>query len=249
MHNNRYIITFVLVMTAIVALVLALMSTALKPIHDKNEAVYNKRAILAAVESDLGTKVASLSDNDVIEIFNNQITQKVFDMAGNELDKAAVEAKGYKGGLAEHIDMSKDSRKPEAERILPTYIFKSKDGKSKTIVSVRGNGLWDEIWGNVALESDLNTISGIVFDHKAETPGLGAEIKDNLAFPKAFEGKKIYDANGNYKSVDVVKGGVSNPEHQVDAISGATITTVGVGEMMIRGIKYYEPSFSKLKSN
>jgi Na+-transporting NADH:ubiquinone oxidoreductase subunit C len=234
-------------MTAVVAIVLALMSTALKPIHDKNEAVYNKRAILAAIEKDLGKKVSELNDNEVIDIFENQITQRVFDMSGNELDKAVVEAKGYKGGLAENIDMSKDKRKPESERILPTYIFKAKDGKTKTILSIRGSGLWDEIWGNVALDEDLNTISGIVFDHKAETAGLGAEIKDNLAFPRAFEGKKIYDANNNYKSVDVVKGGLKDPAHQVDAISGATITTVGVGEMMKRGIKYYEPSFEKLK--
>jgi Na+-transporting NADH:ubiquinone oxidoreductase subunit C len=236
-------------MTAIVAIVLALMSTALKPIHDKNEAVYSKRAILAAIEKDLDKKVTEFTDDEVIEVFEKQITQKVFDMSGNELDKAAVEAKGYKGGQAENIDMSKDKRKPEAERILPTYIFKSKDGKSKTILSIRGSGLWDEIWGNVALDSDLNTISGIVFDHKGETAGLGAEIKDNAAFPRAFEGKKLYDSNGVYKSVDVVKGGIKDPAHQVDAISGATITTVGVGEMMIRGIKYYEPSFAKLKTN
>lgn len=236
-------------MTAIVAIVLALMSTALKPIHDKNEAVYNKRAILAAIEKDLDKKVTEFTDDEVIEVFEKQITQKVFDMTGNELDKAAVEAKGYKGGQAENIDMSKDKRKSEAERILPTYIFKTKDGKTKTIISIRGSGLWDEIWGNVALDADLNTISGIVFDHKAETAGLGAEIKDNAAFPKAFEGKKLYDASGVYKSVDVVKGGIKDPAHQVDAISGATITTVGVGEMMIRGIKYYEPSFAKLKTN
>ena len=238
-----------LIMTAIVAVVLAFMSTALKPIHLKNEAVYNKRAILSAVEKEVSKPISGLSDQEVLDIFNNQITQKVFTMSGKELTKEEVEAKGYKGGLAENVDMAQEKKKPEAERILPLYIYKTADGKTKTIVSVRGSGLWDEIWGNIALDGDLNTISGAAFDHKGETPGLGAEIKDNPAFPAAFVGKKIYDENGNYKSVDVVKGGVSDPVHQVDAISGATITTVGVGEMMVRGMKYYEPALKSVKSN
>lgn len=247
MHSNGYIFRFVLIMTTIVAVVLALMSTGLKGIHDKNEAVYNKRAILASVSSQLGTDLAKLSDDDVQKIFNEQIEQKVIDLKGNEISKEQVIAAGYKGGMAEHIDMSKERKKPETDRLFPMYVFKKADGKKLYIVSVRGNGLWDEIWGNVALDEDLNTIAGVSFDHKAETPGLGAEIKDNAAFPAAFVGKKLYDETGAYKSVDVVKGGVSMPNHQVDAISGATITTVGVGEMMIRGIKYYEPSFSNIK--
>ncbi|HMS69176.1 MAG TPA: NADH:ubiquinone reductase (Na(+)-transporting) subunit C [Saprospiraceae bacterium] len=247
MHSTSYIVRFVLIMTAIVAVILAFLSTALKPIHSQNEAVYNKRAVLKAVQVDLGSKVSDLSDKEVLDVFTNQISQKVFDMSGKELTKEEVESKGYKGGLAENVDMAQEKKKPEAQRILPMYIFKMKDGKNRIIVSVRGSGLWDEIWGSIALEEDLNTISGAAFDHKGETPGLGAEITDNAMFPKAFEGKKLYDADGTYKSVDVVKGGLSDPTHQVDAISGATITTVGVGEMMVRGMKYYEPAFASLK--
>ena len=74
------------------------------------------------------------------------------------------------------------------------------------LVSVRGSGLWDEIWGSIALEDDFNTITGATFDHKGETPGLGAEIKDNPKFPSQFVGKKIYDENGEYVSVQVKKG-------------------------------------------
>ena len=236
-------------MTSIVAVVLAFMSTALKPIHQQNEAVYGKRAVLSAIADDLGKSVESLSDKDVLELFTKQITQKVFDMSGKELSKEEVEAKGYKGGMAENVDMAQERKKPEADRILPMYIFKKSDGKDITILSVRGNGLWDEIWGFIAIKEDNNTISGVAFDHKGETPGLGAEIKDNPAFGKAFVGKKLYDDQGMYKSVDVVKGGVSDPVHQIDAISGATITSKGVGEMMIRGIKYYEPELKKAKTN
>lgn len=249
MHNTNYVIRFVLIMTALVAVLLAFLSTALKGVHDKNEAIYNKRAILGAVADKLDANLSSLSDDDIAGIFTSQVEQKVFDMKGNELTKEQVEALGYKGGLAEHVDTSKEKKKAEKDRILPWYTYNAKDGKKYYILAVRGNGLWDEIWGNIALDSDLNTISGVSFDHKAETPGLGAEIKDNAAFPAMFKGKKVFATDGSYKSVDVVKGGVKDPMHQVDAISGATITAVGVGEMMVRGIEYYQPVFSAKKGS
>ena len=75
---------------------------------------------------------------------------------------------------------------------------------------------------------------------------MGAEIKDNPSFRQKFAGKKLYD-DGEYVSITVVKGAITNPDYQVDAISGATVTSVGVAEMLQRGIKYYEPYFEKLK--
>ncbi|MBK8635500.1 MAG: hypothetical protein IPN72_18805 [Saprospiraceae bacterium] len=87
MHSTSYIVRFVLIMTAIVAVILAFLSTALKPIHSQNEAVYNKRAVLKAVQVDLGSKVSDLSDKEVLDVFTNQISQKVFDMSGKELTK------------------------------------------------------------------------------------------------------------------------------------------------------------------
>ena len=141
--------------------------------------------------------------------------------------------------------MAKEKKKPEADRILPLFTFDSGSEKFY-IVSVRGSGLWDEIWGSIALESDFNTLAGAAFDHKGETPGLGAEIKDNPSFRQKFAGKKLYD-DGEYVSITIVKGAITKPNYQVDAISGATVTSVGVAEMLQRGIKYYEPYFNKLK--
>jgi Na+-transporting NADH:ubiquinone oxidoreductase subunit C len=184
----------------------------------------------------------------VIDIFTNQVEQFVLDMSGNEVPEDEVKKRGYKRGIAEEIDLKKEKKKPEGERLLPLYIFKTGDTKIY-IVSVRGSGLWDEIWGNIALDSDLNTIVGAAFDHQAETPGLGAEIKDNPSFPNMFKGKKIYDNSGKFVSVVAVKGGTSKEDlHEVDVISGATVTSNGVSEMMKRGIKYYEPYFNKLQS-
>ncbi|HHS95124.1 MAG TPA: NADH:ubiquinone reductase (Na(+)-transporting) subunit C, partial [Phaeodactylibacter sp.] len=156
-------------------------------------------------------------------------------------------AAGYKGGRPEDIDMAKEKKKAEAERIFPIYIYNN-NGKNYYIVALRGNGLWDEIWGYIALDSDLNTILGASFDHKGETPGLGAEIKDNPAFSKNFKGKKIYDERGEYVSVKVVKGGAKKGDlHGVDGISGATVTGDGVSEMLQKGMRYYEAYFKKLK--
>jgi Na+-transporting NADH:ubiquinone oxidoreductase subunit C len=237
-------------MTGFVALVLALMSTGLKDIHDKNEAIFNKKAILSAIEEHLDgdKKAEDLVDEEVLQIFENKIDQYVLDMSGEMVDAEAVLAKGYKGGQAEHVDMAKEKKKPEADRILPLYVYKKSATESFYIVSVRGSGLWDDIWGNIALGNDFNTVMGAAFDHKGETPGLGAEIKDNPAFKNQFPDKKLYADDGSYTSVYVRKGGAKDTSFEVDAISGATVTCDGVSEMLHRGIKYYEPYFNKIKT-
>lgn len=236
-----------MIITAVVAIVLALMSNGLKPIHDKNEAIYNKKAILSAIADHLGKDLGSLSDDEIIEIFNNQISQTVIDMDGKVVDEQTMVSLGYKDGSAESVDMGKEMKKSEADRLLPLYTYKKADGEDFYVVNVRGKGLWDEIWGCIALEKDLNTIAGVAFDHKAETPGLGAEIKDNIAWKNQFTGKKLFTNDGEFKSVYVRKGGAKDPVYEVDGISGATITADGVTEMLARGIKYYQPYLNTIK--
>lgn len=238
MYTTNYIVTFILILTASVAVALTGLRQVTKNKADLNEEIFEKRAILSAVEDHLpdGQKVKQLSDQQVLDIFGN-IEQVTLDMSGNPVEDV----------MAEDVDMAKERKKPETERLLPLFIYEQ-GGEKYYIVSVRGNGLWDEIWGNIALESDLNTITGAAFDHKGETPGLGAEIKDNPAFAEKFKGKKIYE-DGEYVSVTVRKGGAKNPEHEVDGISGATVTSDGVTEMLRRGIKYYEPYFKTQKQS
>lgn len=107
-------------------------------------------------------------------------------------------------------------------------------GKTLYIVPVKGSGLWGPVWGYVAVEQDWNTISGVVFDHKGETPGLGAEIT-TPKFTSQFVGKKLFDASGELVGITVLKGAGSSRgnDHAVDAISGGTITSRAV-ETMIR---------------
>ena len=234
-------------MTALVALILAGMYTFLKPIHDTNEALYNKKAILSAVEEHLDGELKKMSDAEIQGIFDNQIEQKVLDMSGSEVDAEEVMAKGHKGGLAENLDMKKEVKKPQSEQIFPLFVFTKSDGQKYYILYARGKGLWDEIWGHIAFEDDLNTIAGVAYDHAQETPGLGAEIKDNVAWKNQFIGKKIYSDDGAFRSVLVRKGGAKDPVYEVDGISGATITGDGVSEMLERGLQYYEPYLKSIK--
>ncbi len=234
----------------IVAFILAGMTTALKDIHKKNEAIFNKKAVLAAIETKLGSdiKASKLPDDEVLSIFENKIVQHVVDFDGQVVSAEEVEARGYKGGLAEHVDMKKEKKKAEQERVFPVYIYD--DGGKKTfIISIRGSGLWDDIWGNIAISEDFKTVEGASFDHQGETAGLGAEIKDNSGFAKQFQGKKLYDLEGNFTSVIVKKGGIRNPSFEVDGISGATVTCNGVTAMLYSGVKYYMPYFKSIKKS
>jgi Na+-transporting NADH:ubiquinone oxidoreductase subunit C len=233
-------------MTTLVAFVLALLSTGLKDVHKKNEAIYNKKAILGAVAQPAGLDMSVITPEQVLEIFDSKVTQTVIDYSGNPWTKEEVESKGYIGGQAENVDMAKEIKKAVKDRIFPAYTFDN-HGKSIHILTVRGKGLWDEIWGNIAISDDLNTVVGVAFDHKGETPGLGAEIKDNAEFYNQFAGKKLFTDAGEYVSIDVVKGGAKNKFHDVDGISGATITADGVADMMYKGLNLYRPYLKTIK--
>ncbi len=234
-------------MTLIVALVLALLATGLKDIHSKNEALFVKRAVLTSVNDFLPKPVNELSDQEVEAIFSDRIEQSAFKADGSMIEGEGIVSAGYSSGTPEAIDMGKERKKEEGDRLYPLFVYNS-DSEKYYIASVRGSGLWDEIWAFVALGSDFNTIEGISFDHKSETPGLGAEIKDNPAFGERFKGKKLFDESGEFKAVRVVKGGVKDQDHEVDGISGATITTDGVSAMMYNGMQKYLPYFEQTKN-
>jgi len=249
MHSTGYTLRFIIILTAVVALVLTALREVTKDQSDKNEEIFNKKEILKAIAPKLGPDggaavVKDFNDQKVEEIFDSKIKQLAINKAGEVVDKEAIVSAGYRGGKAIDIDMAKEKKKPEDQRMFPLFIYGT--GKDAVyIMNVRGSGLWDEIWGNVAVKSNYSTIVGVSFDHKGETPGLGAEIKDNPAFPRSFEGKELYNDEGEFVSVTVRKGGARDKEHEVDGISGATVTADGVTEMLERGISYYQPYFEK----
>jgi Na+-transporting NADH:ubiquinone oxidoreductase subunit C len=129
---------------------------------------------------------------------------------------------------------------------FPLYVANVEEN-TYYIVPLRGAGLWDAIWGYLALKEDKNTIKGAVFDHKGETAGLGAEITQKW-FQNRFVGEKILDQQGTLKGIAVSKtnndpNDTDKEDHEVDAISGATITGDGVTDMIIERLTHYMPYF------
>ena len=151
----------------------------------------------------------------------------------NLRDKSDTEAHALFNKVVTKIDSigeGKD-RKP--------YIFYCEvDGQQKYVFPLQGMGLWGGISGYIALDADKNTVFGAYFNHESETAGLGAEIKDSKDWQNKFIGKKVFDADGNV-ALSVVKD-VKKPEHQVDAVTGATLTSNGVSDMLQKGLSEYK---------
>ena len=225
-------------MTTIVAVGLTGLREATKPLADANEAIFNKKGVLAAVKSQIGEDPKNW-DNAQVESEFAKVKGYVFDYEGNPIqDMVAID-------LEKNRD--KNNKLAVKERAFPVWVYE-KGGEKFYVVTVYGKGLWDKIWGTVALKSDLNTIVGVSFDHKGETPGLGAEIKDSPAFKSQFEGRKIYNDAGEYKSIIVRKGGAKDKTHEVDSISGATITGDGVTDIFVEGLANYKPVLDAAKN-
>ena len=147
-------------------------------------------------------------------------------------------------GSAFDVDLSKELKKDISEQQLPLYIAEV-DGNAKYIIPLRGAGLWGPVWGFLAFNEDLDTVSAAVFDHKLETPGLGAEI-NKASFQNSFSGKTIFEGV-EFTSIEVVKAGNSKGDiHKVDGISGGTITSVGVSDMIKERLERYLPYFKIL---
>ena len=135
------------------------------------------------------------------------------------------------------VNLAAEYKKPREQRLLPVYEFKNETDSTKTdyvVLPVYGYGLWNSIWGFVALKSDLNTVQGVKFQHAGETPGLGARIESDEDVQNRYKGKTIYEQD-KLVSVTMMKGegnDYSNNSHQVDGMSGATLTAKGVNNML-----------------
>ena len=142
-------------------------------------------------------------------------------------------------------DLGVEMKKDANAQLLPLFIS-NVEGVTRYIIPLRGKGLWGPIWGFISLEEDLNSVFGAVFDHKSETPGLGAEI-NRASFEDPFSGKSIFEGE-EFTSIKVIKGGAEEGDmHGVDGISGGTITSDGVSDMLDERLRMYLPYFSTLK--
>ena len=151
--------------------------------------------------------------------------------------------------LAKHFKKEQAKAKNGQTRDLPLFVGE-KDGQTFYIAPIRGKGLWDAIWGYIAMDKDM-VIQGAYFDHQGETPGLGANIKQRY-FMDDFYGEKLLTESGEFKGITVAKGNndpknLIKDDYEVDALAGATITGDGVSAMIKKDLALYVPYFKTLK--
>ncbi|MCE1201227.1 MAG: NADH:ubiquinone reductase (Na(+)-transporting) subunit C [Bacteroidia bacterium] len=244
MYSNAYIFRYAGIMVILVAAVLSAAAMLLKPMQERNEAVDKMTSILkAAGFEDVNAKNA-------IDLFNSTITNMiVINQDGEVVDDFT--GAGKEKSKAFGLNLKEQLYNKSMKRPFELPIFKAnKNGETIYIIPMRGVGLWGPVWGNIALRDDFNTVIGVTFDHKSETPGLGAEITTPI-FTDQFPGKTLFDDNGKFVSIKVVKGGAANLDasmrnHAVDAISGGTITSNGVSDMIRNVLESYEPYIKKI---
>lgn len=243
-RSNTYIIVFSAILTIVLGGLLSGTSVVLKPLQDKQVDLDNKKKILGAVMD-----ISAIEDPaEILNLYKERFTSIVVDINGNPVEK---DKKGN-ALIPEKVDIQKNSKLPKEERLYPVFRFMSESDPNKVeayIFPMWGNGLWDWISGFVAVGSDLNTLKGVAFDHKQETPGLGARITSSVIKDR-YIGKKIFDATGNLVSVSMVKGekGLPLDDHHVDGMSGATLTGNGVNNMLLQYLECYKIFIEKTKA-
>ncbi|MDR2084913.1 MAG: NADH:ubiquinone reductase (Na(+)-transporting) subunit C [Bacteroidales bacterium] len=238
--SNKYVFLYITILVLIVAVVLSLFSIKLQPLQKANTDIEKMYQILTAAN------YKNISKENVINQYEKLTTEIIINNDGNVVSvyyfkNNADEVRAFNLSVAEEYQKAFDGK---TDYILPVFAVKNPDNSITNVIPVAGKGLWGPIWGYVAIASDGNTITGAIFDHKSETPGLGGEISTEK-FASMFEGKMLFNNKGEYVAVKLVKGGILNsnidPKHGVDAISGGTITSQGIEKMIHDCLKLYIP--------
>ncbi len=245
-QSNTYIIVFSAILTIVLGGLLSLANQGLKPMQEKSVELDTKKKILGAV-MDLGDKKGA----EIIDLYGKSIQSMVVNVNGEPVEK---DEKGN-NIVAEDVNVAKNYKKAPEDRLYPVFKYHkegSPDAVEAYIFPVYGKGLWGPIWGFIALETDLTTIKGVSYDHKSETPGLGARITSSEVSDR-YNGKKVFDDQGKLISVAMLKGENNAPsklnEHIIDGMSGATLTANGMNEMLASYFKYYQAYIKKVKNN
>ncbi|WP_028374589.1 Na(+)-translocating NADH-quinone reductase subunit C [Flavimarina sp. Hel_I_48] len=238
--KNSYTLIFAVVMVLVVGSLLAFTASSLKPAITENERFEKQQNILYAmgINENVEGSVNFVPTAKVEAEFSKYIKEQLVIQNG----------KISKDSAAYLIDLKGELAKDSEERKLPLFVGE-KDGKDYYIIPLYGKGLWDAIWGFVALDENY-VVQGVYFDHKGETPGLGANIKERY-FMDDFTGEEIM-AGTQFEGITVAKGN-NDPlndrkdDGKVDALAGATITGNGVTAMINSTVKLYIPYLKDLK--
>jgi NADH:ubiquinone oxidoreductase, Na(+)-translocating, C subunit len=233
-QGNLYTIIYIVVLVVLVGAALAFTAISLKPRQQANADADKMRQILASVN-------IHPEKDQIIEDYAKYITDSyIIDSEGNRIDN---------GTPAFSVNVAVESKTDPAKRLLPVYVCTLEDGSQKYILPMYGAGLWGPIWGYMAVDADGSTVYGTYFAHQGETPGLGAEI-EKPAFSSKFEGKHLIK-DGRFMPIAVVKAGLApqGDEDYVDGVSGGTITSKGVGNMIDACLSPYSKFLEGLSVN
>jgi len=229
MHSNSYTIIFTSLVTIVLGSFLSIAAGTLEETQDRNVENDSKKNILSSLGYKPGFDKPWTSD-EITRIFEENIDAYVLDENGDRTNN------------------DPRSINPEIDyENLPIYVDKKDGNVNGYAIPISGKGLWSTLYGYFAIEPDGATVKGITFYAHKETPGLGGEV-DKPWFQKNFIGKRFIDEKGNLIGVKVIKG-KADPDspHEVDGISGATITSKGLESFLIDDLRKYEPFFLKVR--
>ncbi|NLP58508.1 Na(+)-translocating NADH-quinone reductase subunit C [Lutibacter sp. B1] len=242
-ESNVYTVLFATGMVLVVGILLAYVASSLSDKISENKRIEKQQNILYAmgVNENDESSVSFVSKDIVGDEFSKYITKQLV-ITGTE---AVEDSTAYLIDIKKEAELAK---KATYKRRLPLFIG-NKDGRDFYIIPVRGKGLWDAIWGYVALDNQL-VVQGVYFDHAGETPGLGSNIKERF-FMDDFTGEHILDGD-SFKGITVAKGNadpknMDKTDFEVDAIAGATITGNGLAAMLKKDLKMYLPYLKTIK--
>ncbi|NOZ75970.1 MAG: NADH:ubiquinone reductase (Na(+)-transporting) subunit C [FCB group bacterium] len=221
MRSNAYTLTFTTLVTVILGLLVSVAATSLKDRQQLNVEIDMKRNILQSLHIPEDHSI-KLSEEEILKSFKSMIKEVHINASGEE--------------------------DPNGELTIYEKIM---DGRIEGYAfPISGKGLWSTIYGYLAMKPDGKTVLGITFYKHGETPGLGGEIEKEW-FTSNFIGKQIVDENDQLTSIQIIKGKVDPTRkdaiHQVDGISGATMTGRGVTAFLAQDLKTYDPFFRKIR--
>jgi Na+-transporting NADH:ubiquinone oxidoreductase subunit C len=232
-------------MVIVVGSVLAFLASGLSDRIKENERFEKQQNILYAmgVNENVDEGNVNFIPTDRVEAeFSRYITEQLV-INGDQITN---DNEAYLIDLKKQLSVAKSGGTPK----LPLFIGE-KDNKKYYVIPMYGKGLWDAIWGFIALDDQL-VVQGVYFDHKAETPGLGANIKQRY-FMDDFSGESILDGT-RYAGIRVAKGNndpvnTIKDDNEVDALAGATITGNGVSAMISASVNLYKDYLETIRAN
>ncbi|MGH8494260.1 MAG: Na(+)-translocating NADH-quinone reductase subunit C [Moraxellaceae bacterium] len=237
-ESNKKTLIVATVLSVVCSIALAAAVTLLKPVQAKNKELEKQRKILAAAGVMEEGRGSASEVNSAFAKFERYLVNlddgsfRKVELGNNYDMRKATKEPAHSMALSAEQDLAKVRRRATQADV---YVLRDDAGKVKELVlPISGYGLWSTLYGYLVVKNDGNTVVGITFTDHAETPGLGGEV-DNPKWKAQWPGKTIYDAQ-QHSRIGLKKGGVDNskPEavHEVDALSGATLTSNGVTNLV-----------------